>query len=94
MLKIAILSCSARAYSTRRLRDACLKHGHRVKVLHTLRFSLLVESGRPALFFRNRKLSRYDAVIPRIGASISGASYAISRGLAKLFPPKTSTPGA
>jgi hypothetical protein len=29
-----------------------------------------------------------------IGASISGASYAISRGLAKLFPPKTSTPGA
>jgi hypothetical protein len=29
-----------------------------------------------------------------IGASISGAAYAISRGLAKLFPPKTTTPGA
>ena len=55
-MKIAILSCNARAYSTRRLRDACLKRGHRVKVLHTLRFSLLVESGRPALFFRNRKI--------------------------------------
>jgi ribosomal protein S6--L-glutamate ligase len=79
VLKIAILSCSARAYSTRRLRDACLKHGHRVKVLHTLRFSLLVESGRPALFFRNRKLSRYDAVIPRIGASISGFGTAVVR---------------
>jgi ribosomal protein S6--L-glutamate ligase len=79
VLKIAILSCNTRAYSTRRLRDACLKRGHRVKVLHTLRFSLLVESGRPALFFRNRKLSRYDAVIPRIGASISGFGTAVVR---------------
>jgi ribosomal protein S6--L-glutamate ligase len=50
-----------------------------VKVLHTLRFSLLVESGRPALFFRNRKLSRYDAVIPRIGASISAFGTAVVR---------------
>ena len=79
MLKIAILSCNARAYSTRRLREACLKRGHRAKVLHTLRFSLLVESGKPALFFRNRKLSRYDAVIPRIGAPVSGFGTALVR---------------
>lgn len=79
MLKIAILSCNAGAYSTRRLREACVKRGHQVKVLHTLRFSLLVESGKPALFFRNRKLSRYDAVIPRIGASISAFGTAVVR---------------
>ncbi len=79
MLKIAILSCNAGAYSTRRLREACAKRGHQVKVLHTLRFSLLVESGKPALFFRNRKLSRYDAVIPRIGASISAFGSAVVR---------------
>ncbi len=79
MLKVAVLSCNAQAYSTRRLREACLKHGHRVKVLHTLRFSLLVESGRPALFFRNRRLSRYDAVIPRIGASVSAFGTAVVR---------------
>jgi ribosomal protein S6--L-glutamate ligase len=79
MLKVAILSCNAQAYSTRRLREACLKRGHRAKVLHTLRFSLLVESGRPALFFRNKQLSRYDAVIPRIGASISGFGTAVVR---------------
>lgn len=79
MLKIAILSCNSQAYSTRRLREASAKRGHHVKVLHTLRFSLLVESGRPALFFRNRKLSRYDAVIPRIGASISGFGTAVVR---------------
>lgn len=78
-LRIAILSCNSQAYSTRRLREACAKRGHHVKVLHTLRFSLLVESGRPALFFRNRKLSRYDAVIPRIGASISSFGTAVVR---------------
>jgi ribosomal protein S6--L-glutamate ligase len=79
VLKIAILSCNAQAYSTRRLREACAKRGHRAKVLHTLRFSLLVESGRPALFFRNRKLSRYDAVVPRIGASVSAFGAAVVR---------------
>ena len=79
MLKVAILSCNGQAYSTRRLREACAKRGHHVKVLHTLRFSLLVESGRPALFFRNRKLSRYDAVIPRIGASVSAFGTAVVR---------------
>ena len=79
MLRIAILSCSAGAYSTRRLREACVKRGHHVKVLHTLRFSLLVEAGRPALFFRNRKLSHYDAIIPRIGASVSTFGTAVVR---------------
>lgn len=79
MLKVGILSCNSQAYSTRRLREACLKRGHYVKVLHTLRFGLLVESGRPALFFRKRRLSRYDAVIPRIGASISSFGTAVVR---------------
>ena len=78
-MKIAILSCNAHAYSTRRLREACLARGHRVKVLHTLRFSLLVEAGRPALFFRNRPLTRYDAVMPRIGASITPFGTAVVR---------------
>lgn len=78
-LRVAILSCNSQAYSTRRLREACAKRGHHVKVLHTLRFSLLVESGKPALFFRNRKLTRYDAVIPRIGASISAFGTAVVR---------------
>jgi len=78
-LRVAVLSCNSQAYSTRRLREACAKRGHHVKVLHTLRFSLLVESGKPALFFRDRKLSRYDAVIPRIGASISSFGTAVVR---------------
>jgi ribosomal protein S6--L-glutamate ligase len=82
VLRIAVLSCSAGAYSTRRLREACARRGHHVKVLHTLRFSLLVESGQPALFFRNRRLSRYDAIIPRIGASVSTFGTAVVRQFA------------
>ncbi len=78
-MKIAILSRSPRAYSTRRLREACVRRGHQVKVLNTLRFSMLVEMGEPDLFYRSRRLSRYDAVIPRIGASITHFGTAVVR---------------
>jgi ribosomal protein S6--L-glutamate ligase len=77
--KIAILSRNPHSYSTLRLREACQRRGHRVKVLNTLRFSMVVERGRPELFFRNRRLSRYDAVIPRIGASITMYGTAVVR---------------
>jgi ribosomal protein S6--L-glutamate ligase len=78
-MKIAILSRSPNAYSTRRMREACAKRGHYVKVLNTLRFSMLVQSGRPLVFFRNKRLTRYDAVIPRIGASITMFGTAVVR---------------
>jgi ribosomal protein S6--L-glutamate ligase len=78
-MKIAILSRSPRAYSTRRLREACVRRGHQVKILNTLRFSMLVESGEPDLFYRSRRLSRYDAVIPRIGASVTHFGTAVVR---------------
>jgi len=78
-LKIAILSRNPRSYSTLRLREACLQRGHHAKVLNTLRFSMKVEQGQPKLFFRNRQLSRYDAVIPRIGASITFYGTAVIR---------------
>jgi ribosomal protein S6--L-glutamate ligase len=78
-VKVAILSRARNCYSTRRLREACLKRGHQVKVLDTFRFSMLVERGRPRLFFRDRVLSRYDAVIPRIGASVTTFGTAVVR---------------
>ena len=78
-MKIAILSRSLSAYSTRRLREACMRRGHVAKVLNTMRFSMLVEQGQPRLFFRNKVLSRYDAVIPRIGASVSMFGTAVVR---------------
>lgn len=78
-MKILILSRNPRAYSTRRLKEASITRGHKVKVLNTLRFSMLVESGQPNLFFKNRTLTRYDAVIPRIGASITNYGGAVVR---------------
>jgi len=78
-LKLAILSRSPRAYSTARLREAAAKRGLDVKVLDTLKFSIDVESGDPLLYYRSRKLSPYDAVLPRIGASITYYGTAVVR---------------
>lgn len=78
-MKIAILSRSLKAYSTRRLKEAAIQRGHRALVLNTLKFSLSVESDGPGLFFKGKPLSHYDAVIPRIGASITFYGLAVVR---------------
>lgn len=78
-LRIAILSVGPRLYSTRRLREAAVQRGHDAKVLNTLSFSIEVEQGRPKLYYRHKRLRGYDAVIPRIGASITFFGTAIVR---------------
>lgn len=78
-MKLAILSRSPKCYSTRRLREAAEERGCDVKVLDTLKFSIDLEKGTPELFFRSKKLSTYDAVLPRIGASISYFGTAVVR---------------
>jgi ribosomal protein S6--L-glutamate ligase len=52
--------------------------------LNTLRFSLLVKAGQPELYYRNKRLSHYDAVIPRIGASITMFGTAVVRQLEQM----------
>ena len=69
-LRVAILSRLAFGYSVERLREACFRRGHRVKVLDTLQVSPAVGQD-VALFYRNRPLPRFDAAIARIGASLS-----------------------
>ena len=78
-MKLAILSCSPRAYSTARLREAAQQRGLKPKVLNTLKFSIDLEQGSPALFFRAKELSVYDAVLPRVGASITYFGTAVVR---------------
>jgi len=78
-MKVVILSRAPHAYSTRRLREACLAAGYTVRVLDTLRFSISVEEDDPQLYYRDKKLSRYDGVIPRIGASVTFYGTAIVR---------------
>lgn len=78
-MKLAILSCSPKCYSTRRLREAAEQRGHNVKVLNTLRFAIDLEQGSPDLYYRTKRLSQYDAVLPRIGSSITYYGNAVVR---------------
>lgn len=78
-MKLAILSRSRLCYSTRRLREAAVQRGHTVRVLDTLRFSIDLKAGRPSLTFKGKKLSTYDAVMPRIGASVTYFGTAVVR---------------
>jgi ribosomal protein S6--L-glutamate ligase len=78
-MKLAILSCGPRCYSTRRLREAAESRGHTVRVLNTLKFAIDLEQGEPDLYYRQKLLSHYDAVLPRIGASITYFGLAVVR---------------
>ena len=78
-MKLAILSCGPKSYSTQRLKEAALQRGHRVKVLNTLKFAIDLDQGNPDLYYRQKQLSHYDAVLPRIGASITYFGTAVVR---------------
>lgn len=90
-MKLAILSRAPRAYSTQRLRTAALERGHDVKVLNTLRFGIDLSEDEPDLQFRGRQLSTYDAVLPRIGASITYFGTAVVRQFEQMdvYTPNT-----
>jgi ribosomal protein S6--L-glutamate ligase len=70
-MKLAILSRGPKLYSTRRLREAAIERGHKVKVFDTLKFGLYLRQGEPDLTYRGKHISDYDAIIPRIGNSVT-----------------------
>ena len=78
-MKLAILSCGPRSYSTRRFKEAALQRNHEVKVLNTLKFAIDLQQGVPDLYYRQKPLSHYDAVLPRIGSSITYYGTAVVR---------------
>ena len=90
-MKIAILSRAPRSYSTQRLRAAAADRGHTPKVLNTLRFAIDLSAEVPDLLYRGRLLSDYDAVIPRIGNSITYYGTAVVRQFEQMdvYTPNT-----
>ena len=90
-MKLAILSRAPRSYSTQRLKLAALDRGHQCKVLDTLRFAIDLSHHEPDLQFRGKPLSDYDAVMPRIGASITYFGSAVVRQFEQMdvFTPNT-----
>ncbi|HSW71423.1 MAG TPA: 30S ribosomal protein S6--L-glutamate ligase, partial [Gammaproteobacteria bacterium] len=78
-MKVAILSRRTKIYSTQRLVEAAEKRGHRAEVVHTLRCNMNITSSHPTVFCGGKALDDYDAVIPRIGASITFYGAAVVR---------------
>lgn len=92
-MKLAILSRAPRSYSTQRLRTAALDRGHTVKILNTVRFAIDLSRDEPDLQFRGKQLSEYDAILPRIGNSITYFGTAVVRQFEQMdiYTPNTAT---
>ncbi len=78
-MNITVLSRGPKLYSTRRLVEAAKKRGHTVSICDTLKFSMHLEKGRPMLRYRSQRYERPDAVIPRVGASLTFYGCAVVR---------------
>jgi ribosomal protein S6--L-glutamate ligase len=78
-MHIAILSRNRKLYSTRRLVEAARQRGHEASVIDPLKCVMDVTSRRPAVYHRGEILPRFDAVIPRIGASVTFYALAVLR---------------
>jgi ribosomal protein S6--L-glutamate ligase len=78
-MKIGILSRNPKLYSTRRLVEAIEQRGHEASVVDPLRCYMTIASQRPTVHYRGEELQGFDAVIPRIGASITFYGTAVLR---------------
>lgn len=78
-MKIAILSRNRHLYSTRRLVEACEARGHEARVIDILKCYMDISSASPAIWYKGEKLEGFDAVISRIGASVTHYGLAVIR---------------
>lgn len=78
-MKIAILSRSSYIYSTSRLIEEAKNRGHKVVVVDPLKCNLVMEKNEPNIHVVKHKLERVDAIIPRIGSSITHYGSAVIR---------------
>jgi ribosomal protein S6--L-glutamate ligase len=78
-MNIAILSTGPKLYSTRRLKEAGEARGHRVEIIDHMKCVLYIEKQNPMVLYQGRKLDYFDAVIPRIGASVTFYGAAVVR---------------
>jgi len=78
-MKICVLSRNARLYSTRRLVEAGVERGHEMKVIDPVRCYMNIASSKPSIHYDGKVLEGVDAIIPRIGASITFYGTAVVR---------------
>lgn len=77
-MQFAILSRSD-CYSTRRLYQAAVERGHQVQIMDVLKFAIELDRASPDLYYRNKPVDELDAVLPRIGASVTYFGTAVVR---------------
>lgn len=78
-MKIAMLARNANLYSHQRLKQAAEARGHQLDIINTLRCYMNIASRRPVIYYNGAVLPPYDAVIPRIGASVTFYGLAVLR---------------
>ncbi|ATU08046.1 30S ribosomal protein S6--L-glutamate ligase [Methanohalophilus portucalensis] len=78
-MKIALLSRNKKLYSTRRLIEAAEEKGHTIQVIDVLRAYMNITSHKPSIHYKGDELNDFDAVIPRIGASVTFYGAAVLR---------------
>jgi ribosomal protein S6--L-glutamate ligase len=78
-MKIAILSRDIKLYSTRRIVEAAEERGHEAIVLDHTKCYMALKQGQPSIHYKGKEIEKVDAVIPRIGASVTFYGTAIVR---------------
>lgn len=78
-MNIVILSRNSGLYSTARLIEEGEKRGHKMEVIDPLKCDIIIEREKPTIYYKDRYLDYVDAVIPRIGASITFYGCAVVR---------------
>jgi len=78
-MKIVVLSRNPNLYSTKRLVEAAAKRDHKVEVIDHLKCNILIEKHHPTIYYKGRVLKGIDAIIPRIGASVTFYGSAVIR---------------
>lgn len=78
-MKILVLSRNPKLYSTQRLVQAGQQRGHEVLVIDHLKCNIIIEQKKPAVLYLGKKMEGFDAVIPRIGASVTFYGAAVVR---------------
>ncbi|MCK0744048.1 30S ribosomal protein S6--L-glutamate ligase [Chromohalobacter nigrandesensis] len=78
-MHIGILSRNRKLYSTRRLIEAAEERGHTARVVDTLRCYMNIASHRPSIHYKGEEIEPFDAIVPRIGASVTFYGCAVLR---------------
>ncbi len=78
-MNIGILSRNTNLYSTQRLVEACEARGHTAEVIDHLKCTIVMEQNKPSVLYKGRSLDNFNAIIPRIGASVTFYGSAVVR---------------